>query len=752
MSNIDEYQSEFKQDVTASEMVETNMNKYARYVLLELLPNHVDGLKLIHRRILMALGTTEGKMKGSALVGKVMGTYHPHGDASIYGAIIRLAQPFNQVTPLVNVYGNVGDYSGESAAAARYIDVTSSEFTRDVFFNRTNSKTLTYVPSETGVGIEPAYFIPAIPTALITGTHTIAVGVKSIIPYLELANVCSLVEKFVSIRRESPMDYSDKLPMLARYLVPDTPAHSLLRNTRELVASYQEGKYETSVIMDGLLDLYPDSVHIRTIPYGKDLKDVLDTLNKMMRTASFISANCQEISDISTGFEYGDIKLLLKRGVDPFTVMEDLKRTIRFTAKQGYLWNFTNMNGTLLEMTPYDIIAAWYFERCRSILGDLKYTRNDLFRQYIRLTALIVVADHTDEVITIFKKADNREATIAPLCKSFKLTENQAKYLSSLQMHQITRQGKDALLKDLKDVKDKMHQLQSKFTDIDNIIVSDADHIKNKYRSATRRRLRYPAFIGAMHITGSGFIQYESMDELAVLEKRWRRREYTLIPYPTGCSGVMVRNGDLITCDRMLAHPKEFLADEIHPYKYKPKHTIYLGNGRILRIGDIFFKDELVRKTLPVSDVFMALNRRNTLLQYRATDVPKRRSSEAEGVKSDLVYISNIVCDSAIVVYVNEMRNNFIVFEHLKAGEKMAFPGMGKLHIYGIYNPADTILISLTDSHSYRRSVKHLGVLDPLKLLGTETRVTCALSRRSFSNGVRLRPLGKNSDIWVCGK
>ena len=287
MDNINEYQSEFKQEVTASEIVEDNMNKYARHVLLQRLPNHVDGLKLIHRRILMALGSTEEKMKGSALIGKVMGTYHPHGDASIYGAIIRLAQPFNQVYPFVKVYGNVGDYSGEMAAAARYIDVTSSEFTRDLFFNKTNHKTLTYVPSETGVGIEAAYFIPVIPTALITGTQTIGVGVKSTIPYLELSNVCTLVEKFVALRKENPLTYHDNLITLAKYLVPDTPSHSLLRNYKAIIEAYTANKFTTSIIMDGVIDLYPDSIHIRTIPYGRDLKAILEELGTMTKTANF---------------------------------------------------------------------------------------------------------------------------------------------------------------------------------------------------------------------------------------------------------------------------------------------------------------------------------------------------------------------------------------------------------------------------------------------------------------------------------
>ena len=744
-----DYQSEFKADITASEIVESNMNKYARYVLLDRLPNHIDGLKLIHRRILMALGTTEDKMKGNALIGKVMGTYHPHGDASIYDAIIRLAQPFNQVYPFVKVYGNVGDYSGEPAAAARYTDITSSEFSRDLFFNSTNMKTLTYIPSETGTGVEPAYFIPVLPTALITGAHTIGVGVKSIIPYLELSSVCDLVERYIAMRRADPIHFTKSLSTLSKYMIPDTPTHSLLRNGKELLAKYTNGEFGHSAMMDGVLDIYPDCIHIRTIPYGRCLKDVLGKIEGMFKTANFISAGFQEVSDISTGFEYGDVKLQLKRGLDPFSVLDDLKKFIGFTARQSYLWNFTNQDGSLLELTPYQIIDMWYRERCRSILGDLKYSRDALFKQYRRLTALIVIADYTDEVLTIFKKAENREATIEPLCTRFKLSETQAKYLASLQMHQITKQGKDELLKELESIKAKINELQTKFTDIDNIIITDVHNIKKKYAPVTKRRLKYPNFIGAIQLPGSGFIQYETLDELAKLEKRWARSEFKIHGYPIGHTGLCIRNDDSTTIDTIIEHPKEFRATDIYAYKNKPKHTIQLGNGQIFRIPDIFFSDENGRRNTPVYDEFLALDAKNKLVQYKATDIVKRQSILAEGVKTNIVYVSSCHGEQAVVVFVNESKPNKIIFELVKTGSNMQFPGIGTLYIYGIFKLTDRVVFSIQPRHSFRCSIKHIYIPLLSDVMMGDTRVECFLNTRKFSNNAKFKPLDKSSVIWV---
>lgn len=746
MSIQSEYQSEFKQDVTASEIVESNIFKYATYTALSILPHHIDGFKLIHRRILAALGSTEDKLKGSALVGKVMSMYHPHGDNSIYGAIMRLAQPFNQVHPFVQVYGNVGDYSGEAFAAARYVDITSSEFTRDVFFNKTNDKTLTYVPSETGVGVEPAFFIPVIPTALITGTHAIGVGIKSIVPYLELQNVCELVEKFIEMRRANPFDYLQDTPNVVKYLIPDIPSHSLLRNRSELLQKYKQGKYESSIIMDGIIDLYPDSINIRTIPYGRSLKDLAKTLSSMTKTASFISANFHDVSDISSGFEYGNIKLALKRGINPFDILDELKRLIRFTASQSYIWNFTNSAGLLLELNPFEIIDKWYNTRYRSILGNLKYVNSELITQYRKLMALIIVADHTDAVLNIFKKADNREATIEPLCKQFNLTENQAKYLASLQMHQITKQGKDALLRDLSSVKNKIKDVQQKFTDIDNIIVTDAIEIKKKYTSRTKRRLKFPSFIGAVNVNG-GYIQFEDFNEMLEIEKRWIRRDYKIIMYPKGTSSLMSRVDMLIEHNPLRSHAREFKADEIYAFKTMPKCTLHLSSNAIFRTKEIIFQSDGSIKRVPVYNKFSALDRRYLLVQGNPTEVSLRRLLDAEGVKCDLVYISDASSDQVVVVYVNSSQNNELVFETVKAGDRLKYPGTGKNHVYGIFNMNDSIMLNILPEHGLRGSARYIYIPEISKFI-TSDRVVCYLSRKVTDTNKKLQQMHKQSNVW----
>ena len=177
-----EYETTFQSEITASEAAESNMFSYTRYNNLEILPSCVDGLKLCLRRIIGVLGTTDQRMKGAALTGDVMNKLHPHGDTGIYDAIVRLGQPFSQVLPFITIKGNCGAYGGGEYAASRYLDVQYAQFTKDLFFNNVDSRTLTYIPSELGKGVEPAYYVPRIPTALLMGAFGVSVAYNHTTP------------------------------------------------------------------------------------------------------------------------------------------------------------------------------------------------------------------------------------------------------------------------------------------------------------------------------------------------------------------------------------------------------------------------------------------------------------------------------------------------------------------------------------------------------------------------------------------
>lgn len=742
--------STFKDEIDASDAVYSNMKDFAQYSALEIMPNYIDGLKLIHRRILWVLGTDETKKKCSALTGNVMDKVHPHGDSGITDAIIRLAQPFSQCLPLVHAAGSFGAYGGGDAAAGRYLNVKSAPFARDLFFNKVNTKTLTYVPSETGVGVEPAFLVPILPTSLLMGAFTIAVGFKSHIPYYNLNNVCGLVEEFIRLRKQYPFAYYQRYADIAKYCVPDYPTHSLLRNEDTLLAKYSQGDYTGSSICDGLMDVYPNKINIHTIPYGRSFEGCYQTLLTEFKKPSFVSANVQEITELTTGWEYGDLELTLKRGVNPFDILDELKRTIRFTASISHIWNFTDHEGTLSELNPMSLLELWYRARHRSILADLKSTNSDLFRLYRKLSALIIIADHTNTVLSIIKGAESRNAAIAPLRKRFKLTAEQAEYVTELPLYTITKQSKDDLLKRLAVTKEKIAELQTRFANIDDTILADVQFIRKTYGTQCPRRTVTPKFIGAILIRElHGCIQYTSLHEMTHLVKRWNTTGCEIMLYPAGEGHTILTNNGTIVTDE-LALPKEFVADKLQFIKHKPKHTILLKSNDVLRFDGVVTSKSDDVDEIYISNTFVVVHESGIVETLLYSDITKRRATTEFNTikKNDIVYVSNIVCDDFIVASTTDKELNTVHFDRITKNGKINKYLLGTMRVIGIWKTGEPIAVSMPANQMSRCTVKHIYLWDCVGIMGEQTRTTLYLNRKTFSTGQSLVELIKGGDVY----
>ena len=744
-----EVETTFKENTTASDASVENLTAYTRYSNLEIIPNCIDGLKLCQRRIIGVIGTSDERLKGATLMGRVMDR-HPHGDTGIMDAIVRLGQPFTQVYPFVIIKGNCGAYGGGEPAAGRYIDVQASPFSKDLFFNKVDTRTLTYIPSETGHGTEAAYFIPIIPTTLLTGAFGVSVAYKSVVPQLNLTQLCNLVERFIKLRKEYPMDYRKRYSEIAKYCIPDFPTHTLLRNEQQLLSEYSKGNFDCPVIMDGIFDISPTEIHLRSIPHGATFENIFKKLGAMMNSANFISANCTEINDLTTGTEYGDIQFKLKRGVDPFAVLGEFKRHCTFTQSWTPIWTFVDKDGYICKLNPMELLDIWYLARYRSVLGALKFINNDLFKQFRKLSALIIIADHTDEVLKIFKTAANREATIAPLTKKFQLTREQAEYIASLQLHQITHQGKDELLKALQGVKEKMENLQTKFTSIDELILQDVDYIRKTYGPKCPRRTELPDFIGVLHLKESGaYIQFRSYPECAHLFKRWgKQQQVEVIIYPAGAVKLIAHTKTGIITDEKLSFPKEFSASKLEVCKLKPRSVVMLKNGAISRVDGVYNLYGKRGILTHVSMGFAALDRNFKLVQVSTPSLPKRNSLDALGNKSDLLYFNGVQADEVVVAAVNSKSPNHVIMMRLKEGDIFKKLLLGHTEVLGMWRYGDPISFTIPQEYLSRCPVKHILIRKPEEFFGNDKRLELFLNRRKASNDKSLVQLTKGTDIY----
>ena len=266
--------TDYKSEMTADRAIEDNMKVYGTDTHKSKFPNNIDGLKLIHRRILWTLHKNPHTQKEASLTGQVM-KMHPHGDGSINDAISILAQPFSNMIPLVYSDSNIGMYSGEPPAAARYVDVSEAEAASDFFFKDVSDATLNFVPCESEEGVEPENFIPVIPTTLLIGSFGIAVGFKTDTPMMCIHELCQLAIEYVRLRSTCPDWQAKLLPVLSKMLLPDFPSYGLLRNKDELLTAYRSGIFDCPIMTDGILKIGTDRIIFETIPYKKSFGPVM---------------------------------------------------------------------------------------------------------------------------------------------------------------------------------------------------------------------------------------------------------------------------------------------------------------------------------------------------------------------------------------------------------------------------------------------------------------------------------------------
>jgi len=743
----------FDPEVSASTIVTTNLKEHASYTTASVIPNYVDGLKKVQRRAINILGDHPQNMKLKTLVGDVL-KLHVHGDVAVEDAIIRLAQPFNQALPLVHITGNVGSASGEDAAAGRYLDIASSDFTVDVFFNHTNPKTLATVKSEADDNIdELSYFVPAIPMSLLCGNWALVPGWSSNIPMYNFNDICELTKKFVEMKQKYPNDYYNRYHAYAKYLVPDYPNVCMIRNVKDLRIALSKGVYDTPLIEDGSIQIYPNKINIRMLPHDQTCKKVLDKLGSMMRdNSSFGSTYFTEVSDLQTGEMYANIECVLKRNVNPFMILDELKKIIRFTSAITPVFNFSDENGHLVTCTPIELLKVWYDARFASISADLNIRSKELYFRLRKLEALIIIKDHSKEVMDLFRTGESKQKCLEKIVKKYKLSDLQAMYIGSLQVQQFTQEGRDELVKELVEVKKEMDELHTRYQSIDKIIVDTVDKIQKKYKDLVPRRTRIMDFIGAVHVDG-GYIQFSTLQEMRDIVHQWNSRNPEITLYPKNPVKVALDRKDILT-EKELVFPKQFRAERMVASPFPMRYTITLSNGCISRYDGIYIGDGPAGTSALCSDQFSAVDKDYHLLLVPVGDIPKRLSPTALGIKCNYLFVgSDLPSPTALVVYGLVDDTTMLHFEIIEANnpkQTLRVKFLRKASIFGIYPLNETVVINPPPEYKSHTGIRSI-IGKPMDFFAEgEQKSTLRLRPKRFENGIALKPLyTRNCDIFA---
>ncbi|TWU39047.1 DNA gyrase subunit A [Novipirellula aureliae] len=468
--------------LTSIPLRQAAQSRYLNYSLSVItsraLPDVRDGLKPVQRRILytmsqQGLNATAKHRKCAKVVGDVMGNYHPHGDSSIYEALVRMAQPFSLRMPLIDGSGNFGSIDGDNAAAMRYTECRMTPIASEVLADLA-TRTVAFKPNYDGSREEPVVLPSRVPNLLVNGATGIAVGMATNIPPHNLKEVCQALLKL--LRDPEIKDYQ----LVANDAVqgPDFPTGGQITNTKdELREIYSTGQGTIKLRGTAKLETKSKSgkvLMIDAIPFGVNKSALVERINELIYSGKFPLVI--EARDLST--EDIRIDLLLKKDADENMVLAYLYKHTDFQK------NF-NVNLTCLVPTENPEVGApnrlglkeilWHFLHFRlSVLT--KRLENELAalnRRIHILEGFALVFDALDEIIAIIRKSDGKADAAEKIMARFPaakggLDAEQTDAILELKLYRLAKLEIEVILKELKEKRKRAKEIEKLLSDDEN--------------------------------------------------------------------------------------------------------------------------------------------------------------------------------------------------------------------------------------------------------------------------------------------
>ena len=465
--------------------IETSFLEYSMSVIVSrALPDLRDGLKPVHRRILYSMyesGYTPDKphKKSARIVGDVMGKYHPHGDSSIYEAMVRMAQDFNYRYMLVDGHGNFGNIEGYGAAAMRYtesrLSKISLELLRDIGKN-----TVDFEPNFDESEKEPKILPSRFPNILVNGTMGIAVGMATNIPPHNLGEVIDGCIAYI----DNPD--IDVLGLMQYIKGPDFPTGAIILGNSGIKQAYETGRGSITLRSKATIEEKNGKhlIVIDEVPYG------VNTLELKNKVAELVhNKTIDGISDYHTDLKNGvKITITLKKDANPQVVLNNLYKHTAFQSNFGIIFLMLD-NGVPKTLGLKDIISK-YIDYQKEII--IRRTRFDLEKNEKRvhiLEGLKIALDNIDEVIKIIKESKSDLIAKEKLMSRFELSEIQADSILEMKLRRLTGLERDKIENELAELLKEIDRLKAILASeklVEGIIKDELTEIKNKYSDSRR--------------------------------------------------------------------------------------------------------------------------------------------------------------------------------------------------------------------------------------------------------------------------
>ena len=743
---------EYKPEMNADEGIERCIKVYGEYSISSKFPNVIDGLKPVHRRILLTLHDKPGTQKEATLAGRVM-EIHPHGDAAISDAIAGMAQPFTNIIPLVSSRSNLGTYVGERPAAARYVDVCEAEIANDLFFAKTDKSSLHWMTCETEDKVEPKNFVPVIPTALCVPMTGIAVGFRTDTYGISVKDICAVAKKFVELKYKFPDTWRKKVGPLAKHLLPDFPSYCTLRNSEIILREYSKGNFKQPFLMDGIITIYKDNITISTLPPGRSFGSVTAdagyaAINEKNSWFAQYFSDMADYGDKKQKSLKGNFRCVLRRGVNPFDILAKFKKQMQLVASWSpTLYYFDAENEVMTSEDPISLLNKWCEARSRVVIGGLNQQLMRLFEQFHKIKALVIVADHAKEVCDIFLNAKSKEDTVPIISKKFGLTRFQAKYLQSLPLEKVTKTGKDELLRDLESVRVKITETQAKQGRIGQLIVEDIEAFEKKYAHQFPAKCTIPNYIGVARYKKTGWVQFETLDECdKILADLGGELEFSL--YSENRPSILGAEEDVP--DNVLI-PKYIKATFIGADCTHPKHMAQLvdGGAMLVAMPPKNFIGELNAESVPVGDKFRIVTKDSCSLVESHQKLFRAARTATSATMKNVIFVSGVSDEDVVVVHCNPKVPGVVIINRIVGNGRISSVVIGKTIILGVFKSASDIMFSIPDTVAVRTPIRHMFIKNVQELVEPGRSVQLQLTKRKTSTGRSLSQRSKRSEIYT---
>lgn len=481
------------QKINIEDHMKTAYIDYSMSVIVaRALPDVRDGLKPVHRRILYDMDkelgiTASGQTKKSArVVGDVMGKFHPHGDASVYDAMVRMAQNWSMRYKLLFGQGNFGSVGGDPPAAQRYTEVKLMPIAEELL-NDLEKDTVDFVPNFDGEHSEPVVLPSKLPLLLLNGANGIAVGMATNMPPHNLSEICDGIIAYID-NNEITVD-----ELMQHIKGPDFPTGGSILGLQGIRDAFETGKGR--IVVRGTTDIEVneksgrETIVIKEIPYMVNKNELLKQISNLAESKKVEEiAYVNDESDRRSGMR---LVVKLKIGAVSRVVLNNLFKHTELQSSFA-VNNVALVDGRPRQLNLKDMIKYFVRHRHEVVLRRLKFDLKKAQDRVHILEGLLIALDHVDEVIAIIRNSDTVEESKKLLREKFGLSEIQAANIVEIRLRQLPRMEKAKLQNELIELKaliDKINNILADTALQMGIIKEELEEMKKKYGDERRTQI-----------------------------------------------------------------------------------------------------------------------------------------------------------------------------------------------------------------------------------------------------------------------